>query len=182
MPRVIHVKKARKHYPDAGIKKGDSYYYWKFNFDSQIHRSLTAPTPQQLTQSGFLQSVYDIEDRINALSFDNPDEDAGSLRSEVEDICEEIRNLAEEQTEKRDNMPDSLQDAPTGEMLQNRADSLEQWADELEGVDIEDYDETDSDVPEELRGAKRRNFIEDEKKTHYENIINELQACSYSGE
>jgi predicted nuclease with TOPRIM domain len=182
MPRVIHVKKARKNYKDTGIKKGDSYYYWKFNFDRTIHRSLTAPTPQQLTKSDFLIAVYDIRDRIDALSFHDLLEDVESLKSEVESICEEIRNLAEEQTEKRDNMPDSLQDAPTGEMLQGRADSLEEWADELECVNIEDYDETDSDVPEGLKKAERRNFIEEETRIYFENIINELQACSYSGE
>jgi len=83
MTKAHFVKKARKDYPDAGIKAGEKYYWWKFNFQKHIYRSKTAPTRQQLTKSDFLSHVYDIEDHIGNLSTDD------DLAGEVESIVSE---------------------------------------------------------------------------------------------
>ena len=32
MPKLNYVKKARKDYPESEIQKGDSYYWWQFNY------------------------------------------------------------------------------------------------------------------------------------------------------
>ena len=50
MPRVYTVNAARKDYPDDGISKGDTYYYWKFNYGSKV-KSKTYPKRSQLTRS-----------------------------------------------------------------------------------------------------------------------------------
>lgn len=42
MPRVTHVKKARKAIPGTDIKVGDSYYWWKFRGEP-----LTGPPSEQ---------------------------------------------------------------------------------------------------------------------------------------
>lgn len=141
MARVHFVKAARKDYPDAGIKKGESYYWWEFRYGG-THKSKERPKPSQLTQSEFLSQAYALNERIEELSADN----AEDLKSEVEDICSEIRSLGEEQADKISNMPDSLQEGPTGEMLQNRADACEEWADNLEQVDLDIDEPTEDDA------------------------------------
>jgi hypothetical protein len=94
------------------------------------------------------------------------------LSSERDDIVSEINSLADEQEEKRNNMPEQLQDSGSGETLQNRYDSLQEWASNLEGVDCDVDDITDESS-------------EVEKEAHTERlqeIIEELQSYSYDGE
>ena len=186
MPRVTHVKKARKNYKEQGIKKGESYYWWKFRFGSK-HMSKTAPKRQQLTQSNFYISLYDLEDRINDLIADD------TLSSEVESIIEDIRQLAEEQEENKNNMPEGLQEGDTGQLLDERKDGLESWADELEGVDCSiDEDGIKDEVADEMGIEwKCGKPPEDEKEQFeqkvsekseevYQEKIDEIQGCSHS--
>lgn len=133
MPRVHHVHKAQKDYPQDGIKKGESYYWWKFRYAEKC-RSKTHPTPSQLTRSEFWGEVFGIQEELSACSD----------RDELSGIIERIRELATQQEEKKNNMPDSLQDGPIGELLDERQTSLDEWADELEGVD------EDEDLSEQL--------------------------------
>jgi hypothetical protein len=131
MPRVTHVKHARKDYPQAGIKKGDSYYWWAFRFQPP-HMSLTAPTRQQLTQSSFLQELYGIEDDIGALT-------AGAhLADELPEIIGRIEDLSSQCQDSLSNMPEQLQESSSaGQMLQERSDNLDSWASDLSGVELE---------------------------------------------
>jgi len=143
MARAHFVKKAREDYPDAGIKKGDSYYWWAFQYGPMV-RSKTAPKPSQLTQSEFLSTVYDINERLESLSA----ETAEGLESEVMCICDDIENLKGETEDKLGNMPEQLQQAQTGEMLQGRIDALDEMISNLQSVS---YD----DVPESLQGETK---------------------------
>ncbi len=137
MPKVHHVKRAQKDYKSFGIKKGDSYYWWKFNFGPKI-KSKTAPKPSQLTRSEFLGTVAEIEEELTGCS------DKDSLN----DIIIKIRELAEEQEEKKGNMPDSLQQGPIGELLEGRQTSLNEWADSLEELSLDE--ESEDDYPLEM--------------------------------
>jgi len=158
MPSVTTVKHARKAYPESDIKRGDEYYWWKFPYGSKI-RSKTYPKPQQLTQSDFMIQVYDLQERVEKLLGDMKEDE---LTDEVESIVEDIRNLGQEQEEKKDNMPEGLQESGTGELLGNRAESCEGWADDLEGVLIE-KDDGDPDQG-------------------FEDTVKELQNQEYTGE
>lgn len=146
MPKVTFVKVARKDYPEHNIKKGESYYWWKFKFGGKNY-SKTQPKASQLTQSDFLSQLYDIQDRLGELTADNIED----LQSEVESIAEELNQLAEECHEKHDNMPEGLQEGEVGQMLEERADACENAAGELEGIDFE-YDEQNAldEVREEI--------------------------------
>lgn len=135
MPRVHFVKKARKNYGD--IKKGESYYWWKFRYCAKS-RSKTAPKPSQLTRSEFWGTIYDIQEELSGV------ED----RDQLDEIVSRIRELADEQDEKKNNMPDSLQEGPIGELLTSREDSCNDWVDELDALDIEDEDFNFDDIPE----------------------------------
>jgi hypothetical protein len=210
VPRVTHVKAAAKDHPAAGIKKGESYYWWKFRFGGK-HMSKTPPRPSQLTQSDFLSTQLELEERIGDLKADTFED----LKGEVESIVEEIRRLGEEQADKIGNLPDSFQQGPTGELLQGRADGCEEWADALEGVDL-DVDEpteddateamdekkpTMTDIESDLEKDEDKDAKLDELVTAWENdrteklgelkadyegkieeAIAELQGCSYEGE
>jgi hypothetical protein len=171
MARVQKVERAQKDYPEHGIKKGEPYWWWKFRFGGK-HYSKTPPRQSQLTQSGFLSQVWGLEEQLADMK---PEafEDAEALKDERDSLAEEIRQAGEECSEKRDNMPDSLQDSETGELLQSRADECESFADELEAVDLEDYE-----GPEPEEGKQKP----PELTEWLEGKIDELQGCSYGGE
>ncbi len=88
----------------------------------------------QLTQSAFLGQLYDIQERIEGLDA------SASLQDEVPEIAESLRDLAQECEDNRSNMPDSLQDSDTGNLLEERAQACNDAADELEGIDLSDFE------------------------------------------
>ena len=136
MPQV-HKRKARKDYPEHGIKKGDTYYTWKFR-RSAVQRSLKAPLPEQLTQSPFEQEWIPLNREVSNFE---------GTADELRELAERARELGEEQGEKRDNMPESLQSGPTGELLEERASECEELAEELDDLaqQLEDADENDEE-------------------------------------
>jgi hypothetical protein len=154
MPKVL-TKKAAKDYPDAGIKKGESYYSWSMKVPSgggwysAKRRSKTYPSRSQLTTSAFLGAVYAAQDSIDAA--DDPD----VLRA----VAEEIRDLGTEQEEKFENMPEGLQQGSTGQLLEERRDGCESWADEIEQA-ADDWEHAISDYEDAM--ATERGEDEDE--------------------
>ena len=162
MPRVHFVKKARKDYPAFGIKKGDSYYWWKFRYGG-IYKSKTQPRPSQLTQSEFLSTIYAIVEEIQDVTIDDFNS-IEELKEFIEEKAEEIRTLGEEQEDKLNNMPEGLQDGEIGCLLQDRADACYEMADELENIEID----------EELS--------EEEREERLQEILDEIQNVEYCGE
>lgn len=132
MPRVTFVKKARKDNP--AVSKGESYYHWKFRFGGK-HYSVARPRSSQLTQSAYYGAVRGMVEQIEDTgSIDNED-DLIALR---DSIVEQLEGLRDETQDSRDNMPEALQDAPTGELLQERVDALEEAIGEIENIDESD--------------------------------------------
>lgn len=144
MPRVTHVKAAQKDYPDQGIAKGESYYWWKFRYGGK-HFSKTPPKASQLTQSPFLLQLYTLQEQMENLQADS------TLPDEVSSIVDSLRELADECQSSKDNMPEGLQQGSTGEMLEARVDSCNSAADELEAIDLSEFEpaegEEDKDDP-----------------------------------
>jgi hypothetical protein len=146
MAKVETVKSARKDYPDEGIKKGDTYYKWSFNFGG-TYRSKTYPKPSQLTMSPFHSEYYsigeDLEDDLNLAS------SAEDLQSAVENAIGRIEDLSSTTEDSLNNMPEQLQESDTGQMLQERIDGLQDWMGNLESVDLEyeGIDPADPDYP-----------------------------------
>lgn len=170
MPRVIHVMHAQKDYPDAGIKKGEEYYHWKFRYGG-LHRSKTPPKPSQLTQSEFLSSLYDIQDRLAEMTGD----DISTLQGDVTSISEELNQMAEECREKHDNMPEGLQQGEVGQMLEERADACEGAASELDSVDFDINDDQTfyDEVKEELEDEIESELDSEEEADIIEDLANE---------
>lgn len=155
MTRVHFVKKARKDNPALGVKAGESYYWWAFRFGGK-HASKTEPTPRQLTQNEFALAVMDLEDEL-----------AGVVAiADLDSVADAIESLADEQEEKRDNMPDSLQDGEVGSLLGDRADALRDWANEIR--DVEEPEREEGETHEQL----------DERT---QEALSEAQSTSYGG-
>ena len=167
MVRANFVKKARKDYPEHEIKKGEPYYWWKFNFSKVRHFSKVHlhPTRVQLTNPGFLQAVYVIEDRICELQFACT---WYSIEGDIEDIISEIESLKDECEERLNNIPEALQElSSSGQMLQERIEGLENWVSELEGIDLS------------FESGEERNW--ETKVERFQEIVDGLSGCCYQG-
>lgn len=130
MPEV-HKAVARKDYPEAGIKRGQTYYWFKLYHGSKV-RSLNRPLPSQMTGSPYLAAIRSLLER------DPPhtSEDVEAFRDEV---VEDLQNLQEEAQSSLDNMPEGLQESSeSGQMLQERIDALDSAISDLEDLDIPD--------------------------------------------
>jgi hypothetical protein len=175
MARAHFVKAARKDYPDHGIAKGESYYWWKFRTGGRggpKHFSKTAPKGSQLTQSEYLGQHYALQEELEALAADEGLEDA------VSDIATRFRELGEEQSEKKNNMPDSLQDSDTGNMLDERAEKCESIASELEGLTFDIGDKDDDQTPEEFWESR---LEEVQGVGHGCTMSDKARPCTYCG-
>jgi len=194
MTRAIFVLKAQKDYPEHDIKKGDSYYWWKFRFGGK-HYSKTPPKPSQLTQSGFKQSLYDIEERIQGVTVDD------DLEAFIEDMKGELESLRDECQSSLDNMPEHLQESSSsGEMLTNRVESLDSMIDEFGSIDATDTDVDEDDIKETTKEENPQNegesdedysarieelateIIEEETNNRKEEILGSIQDICYNGD
>lgn len=124
------------------VAKGESYYWWQFKNGGK-NISKTRPKDSELTQSPYLAAIYDFTDELNDVRGNVSDVD--DLQSFRDDIVSRLEELRDEQEEKKSNMPEGLQEGPTGELLQERYDSLDSAIDEINSVDLDDYDEPDED-------------------------------------
>lgn len=165
MPRVTQ-RKARKDYPNQGIKKGDLYYYTslKLQRGGMVKRSLTPFKPSQLTNSPFKSGWL-----ATQKAWEAGDRDGEAMRA----AAESFREIANECQEGFDNMPEGLQQGDTGQMLENRAQEGERIADELESCadEFEALEEPEAvDAPDD---DEAEDFLE--KTDAYETYQDELQ-------
>ena len=153
VPRLNHVKSARKANPEAGIKVGDEYWWAAFRSPgrAQGYKRFwkSPPKRSELISSPFYAALAESEDTFNELAaqHDRNDPDLSNVASDLRSVAETIREIASEQEEKLSNMPEGLQQGGTGELLQERAsnceslaDSIDSAADELENWSLSDQD------------------------------------------
>lgn len=153
MPRVHRVEKARKPQPEHGIAKGDTYYWWKFRRGGK-RVSKSPPRPSQLTQSEFMSTFLSLEEGLpTELQIGSNEDDVRSLAGTLEDIANELESLASEQEDKKQNMPDALQESDTGQLLEQRAERCNEIAQDLQGKagEIEELCDDDDLSWEEAR-------------------------------
>ena len=138
MPKVTHVKSARRALPQYKIEVGDSYYHWGTKSGGRFVKrySKTQPTRSQLTNSEFLGQLYEIYD-TQIPACETPDD--------LREAAQAVRDLGEEQRGKYDNMPDGLQQGDTGQLLESRADGCDTAADEIETAAQEWEDALEND-------------------------------------
>lgn len=189
MARLHHVK-AAKDYPAHGIKKGDMYFWWKHMVGGRggpKQFSKERPRPSRFQQSEYLGTFGDLEEDVGELVADS------SLKDRCEEIASAFRELGEEQTSKLENMPDSLQQGSSGELLQQRADRCSEIADEFDNLDFSDApDEVPDDAkPEDKKDragvdeASAQSEDEDDEETaeaYWQDKLEEVQNIDLSSE
>jgi hypothetical protein len=164
MPRVHHVKSARKDNPIA--KKGQSYYWWKFRFGGKRY-SLTPPRRSQLTQSPWLGQLYDVQDiAASPPDFDSLDEWRGNLVDQLE----ELASMAEES---RENMPEQLQDSENGELLQRRTDSAREASETIQYLELQTREEIEAD----LDGDEDEDDVEQAIEMAADDFVSNVQSA-----
>lgn len=137
MPRVHAIAKCRKSPGECGkcgdlIWPGSPYLFWAFAFSPRSIRCAKPecrPKPWDLTRSAYYQALYQLQ--AEEWSADTVDE----LEAQRDNMVGEVEQLRDEQEEKKSNMPDALQDSSSGELLQERYDSLDEAANALSSVD-----------------------------------------------
>lgn len=141
MARANFVKKARKDNP--AVKKGESYYWWQFRHGPKRY-SKTRPRPSQLTQSPYYSTIRSLVEQCEDAIVTDEDQ-AEELRDAMRD---ELETAQSECQDSLDNMPDSLQYSPTGELLQERIDACDNAISELDMLDSFEFDEEEFDREE----------------------------------
>src|SRR6266446_2779494 len=112
MPQVHSVEHAKKDYPEAGIVKGDQYYWFKQKimtggrWFSRMTRTKYYPKASQLTQSDYVRSVLELQENYDFSGIDTFDE----LNSQLTSLIDEVGDLKSDQEEKLENMPESLRE------------------------------------------------------------------------
>ncbi len=178
MPRVTQ-RKARKDYPNQGIKKGDTYYYTslKTHGGGIVKRSLKPFKPSQLTNSPYKSGYLAAQE-----SWEDGDKNGEAMRS----VAEALREIGSECQDNFDNMPEGLQQGDTGQMLENRASECEGKADDLDGLadelealeDPGEYDDTnhDPDDSADVEAFDDWQAAVDEKQSEEGRIIDEADS------
>lgn len=140
MPRVHHVKKARKDNPV--VKAGEPYYWWKFRFGPKRY-STKRPRPSQLTQAKY-GAVLDVEEGIGDVIAE------GATIAELQDVLYEagqvVRDVGEEYQESAEAQQEYFPDSETAQENEERADHYEEMADAIDEVaasleDVDDFED-----------------------------------------
>jgi hypothetical protein len=133
---------AGKDYPEYGIKKGDTYYYWSVGFRGRKQMSKTPPRQSQLTgskMSGAYAAQETAQDTIGNAT--TPEEFAQALN----DAADEIESVADEYQEAADATTGNGNRVPNADEMQEKADGLRDWAESLrnDAGEIENLSATD---------------------------------------
>lgn len=131
-------RKARKDYPNEGIKAGDEYWYVKLKLQrgGKVMRSLKPFKESQLTTSPFKSGWYTMQE-----AWEESDKGSEAIR----EAAGEIRSLGEDAQGSFDNMPEGLQQGDTGQTLETRAYDCSEKADELDAL-ADELDELEEPV------------------------------------
>jgi hypothetical protein len=141
MPKIHHIKKAPKANKAAGIKKGQEFWSGEcVNDYFKTRRVWTSPpTAWQLAELEFVEDVLSIQQDMYAAR----PKDVSDLEDMRDLWVEQIREIADACRETLDNLAEDLRQGPTGQLLEDRADDMDQWVVEVEAVEI-DWDDDDS--------------------------------------
>lgn len=179
MSKIQLITKSRKEYVcgrcHSVIPAGSSYYKGELNFSKPVIRCTKCKLESwEVTTSDYIKSVGEIvyywqENYPITEEFDSHE----GILSELEDIRDDIE-------ERFSNIPESLQDAEIGEILQDRIDQLDEAISDLESINIEDiendlvdeYADPDDDVIDSISG----DYAEDLNSAYVDAIDSALSA------
>ncbi|MCH9712694.1 MAG: hypothetical protein K0U20_08740 [Proteobacteria bacterium] len=179
MPRVHHVKKARKDNPVC--KKGESYYWASFKTGPRSSTKrywLTRPKQSQLTLSK-MSGVYAADEAIDeTIRADMTGED---ISSAIQDVITSVEEVRDEYQESYDNMQDAFPSGcPTMEEIEEKVDTLDGWISELENA-ANDADALDDapdpeDFDDGMEDAEYYEAVETHEKAK-QDVIDNIERC-----
>lgn len=124
----------------AEIGLGDPYIFWAFRYGGKRVRCSSRdcyPRPSELVSSPFISGVMRAEEMVaDAIVAFEAGGSVEDLQGDIEGAASEIRGLGDEARDSFENMPEGLQQGDTGLLLERRAESCEEIADALEGLDL----------------------------------------------
>lgn len=134
MAKVQVIQKSRKEYKCSKCGKvipvGSKYYKGEINFQLTIIRCADCKLEAwEVTTSDWQLSTGAIINRW--------EENYGLSDSTPEELHDEIESIMDDQQERLDNMPESLQEGDVGQLIQERIDACEAAMDELDNIDID---------------------------------------------
>ena len=159
----VKTQKSRKEYKcskcGATINIGDTYHKIVEQFrQPRVRCAKCKPERSELTNSEYYSWLYDLQDHF---------EERYDLRSEdgKDEIYSELENMRDELQSRLDNMPEQLQYAPTGEMLQERIDCIDNAISELDNLDFPDKEDFNDE-----------NNTEEENEQEYQDALDEFET------
>lgn len=155
MGKVTIIKKSRKECKCGKcgniIPVGSKYYRGEMRFIPDIVRCDSCKLESwEVTTSDYILQVGRIANKWS--------EDYECSASGAENIASDLEELKDELQDRLDNMPYQLQEADTGQLLQDRIDNLESVIDELNAIDedslkddvVSEYEPEDGDDDDEV--------------------------------
>lgn len=135
------VKSSKIDYPEVGIVKGDSYWWWRFG-SGQKRISKQKPKPSMLTSSPFIHNIYFVKERIEELTIND------DLNEERNGIVTDLEVLRDECNERLNAMSYRDQESDAALLLRERSDCVQEMIDEFESIDLNFDNETSDDEME----------------------------------
>ncbi len=118
------------------IKAGEKYYEWKHRYSAPSRQHQTHGHPRQSELcTGKMSGVYAAVENVAAVIDTG---DPSGLVDALTEAAEQVREVAQEYEDNRSNMPEGLQEGPTGTDTQEKADALNEFADSLENAANDD--------------------------------------------
>lgn len=161
MGKIKMIQKSRKDYKCSKcgkiIPKGSSYWKGELNFHPSIYRCLKCGLKNyEVTTSSYVSQVGEIvEDWSESYSAEE------GCWEEISSALGEIRDELECNLE---NMPEQLQESETGQLLQERIESLESVMSDLENADIDEFkDAAFNNLPNKYQSEELKSVIESEE-------------------
>lgn len=200
MPRVFS-KRAGKPYKcgksgcqiNKGIiVKGDTYlfYFQRYSKTSRgvkkYRHTACRPTRSELTGSEFLQAIYGAEDSFTAQVADLRAKKVAIEEFEqyIDDAVSELEQARDGCEERREAMPEGLQDSETGQLLEERMEKCNDTISELEELRDKLFELRDADEDEDAdengnEGDDRGNEDEDEGESPLEDFCTEADNINW---
>lgn len=175
MGKIKKIEKARGEYKCSkcgeAIHKGDSYLRGeRFRMKPLIACTKCGIKSYELSQSDYVQRVGAVCEEWETMYGVSEDTPAS--------ICEELESLRDDLQDRLDNMPENLREnSETGQLLQERIDTLEDTISELENIDIENLrsearDQAEVNLePEEGDEAPTEEAIEEETSDLFDESV-----------
>lgn len=149
------------------IEPGQRVYTWSPRFSGKRFRHVDCgyPRPTELSNRKTAQVEEAAEDAKGAVSQWSPELpevddgatelelDCRDLESVLEDVAQSAEDVADEYEEGVSNMPDNLQYSPTADAMNEVAQELRDWADNLRSPDFEVTVYADDDDEPDWRQA-----------------------------